>query len=187
MLRAAVRQKLDRYFKTPAHAKRLHVFTSTTDRDHLLELLSFYVTQHCARKNVRVARRRYSIFCQYRKMVNQYSKAYFSADRPPGSKTSVLTRNTTISLPQMHFLFWLISNDIDLDFLPQQTSLEESMKSHRKAVTKAYRERQRFRKSAVPCKGAYCALMPTAARQSRHSPVDVVACDVACPPISHCP
>lgn len=177
-LGAAVLQKVTRYFNQPDQMGRFLAFADSDDRDELLGLVAFYVTQHCARNNVRIKCSRsvvrYSVFPQYRKMVNQYTKAYFSVDRP-SSHTSVRALSG-MSLPQSHFLFWFISNDIDEAFLPQRDFLKVEMHKHRAAVTKAYRDRQRIRKMPRPGCATVCALMPTAARESRLSPVDVVCC-----------
>jgi hypothetical protein len=177
-LSTAIQQKLTRFFECPAKMARLLVFAQGAESSALLDLVAFYVTQHCARNNVRVATStsvvRYSVFCQYRKMVNQYTKAYFS----PAPIASALDRSWNgLPLPQAHFFFWIISNDIDHEFFKQRDSLNAEMLKYRQTITKAYRERQRARSSKRRREGTGgCELMPTAARQARSAPVDVVAC-----------
>lgn len=133
------------------------------------DVLAYYVTQHCARKHVVIRTTDclgYSVYAQYKKMANTYSRGLFAA---PPRRTPHFA--DTLPLPIHHFLYWVISRDVDVAFWSQYPVITAAMQSHRKTTSRGYRARQeRKRKRGTDL----APLQPTASMCAKLAPMCVL-------------
>ena len=134
----------------------------------VLDILAYYVCQHCARSNVIV--HGYPVFAQYRSMSLLYTKAYFAIlphHSAAGTTTTVHVRGREITLGQAHFLWWLVIHDIDLDFLSQVHAMEVDMQTHKRFMSRKYRLRQKAKKESTALKHQDLVLGRTATQHAK--------------------